>query len=127
MEAYIMRIITAYPRYKREVALFEKRLEMRENPDMRDKLTVLQIRLNVIESWFALLDSDERFVLRILLSDPLDENPPQRVAATIWMRQISKEHLTPCEIHNHTIQKISIFFKSHKKMMQAVFDKAALE
>ena len=64
MKAFVQKVLENYPRLLREKALFERHLEMRENQEMRDALVMLKIKLGVVESWFALLNVDERFAFR---------------------------------------------------------------
>ena len=81
MKAFVQKVIEDYPRYLQEEATFERHLETRENSDMRDALTMLKIRLGIVESWFALLDADERFAFRQTLQTDLNDTPARRAAA----------------------------------------------
>ena len=119
MEAFIEKIIENYPRYLREEERFEYHLEARENPDMRDALTALRIRLGIIESWFVLLDMDERFALRLILT--VNETAERRAAAMMWTCQLFKENQTPVQVRKRAIHKISAFASMHRKLMQAAF------
>lgn len=122
MESLIRKIIANHSRYLHDAELFENRLEARENPDMRAALTVLRIRIEVIESWFTLLDVDERFALRQLLTDRRDENSARYAAISMWLYQLCMENQSPWEIRERAIRKITIFSRAHKKMIQAVFN-----
>lgn len=84
MKAFVQKVIEDYPRYLQEEATFERHLETRENSDMRDALTMLKIRLGIVESWFALLDADERFAFRQTLQTDLNDTPARRAAAMMW-------------------------------------------
>ena len=64
MKAFVQKVLEKYPSFLREKAQFERHLEMRENKEMRDALAMLKIKLGVVESWFILLNVDERFALR---------------------------------------------------------------
>lgn len=121
MEAFIQKIIVDYPRYIREEALFERHLEARENRDMRYALTMLKIKIGVVESWFTLLDADERLAFRQTLQADQNEPAAIRSAAIVWMRRLSKEAQTPWQIRERAIAKIAAFASSHKETMHAIF------
>ena len=95
MKAFVQKVIEDYPRYLQEEATFERHLETRENSDMRDALTMLKIRLGIVESWFALLDADERFAFRQTLQTDLNDTPARRAAAMMWIWRLIKGPTVP--------------------------------
>lgn len=119
MEALVERIVKKYPRLLQEKAIFERHLEARENRDMRDALTLVRIKLGIIESWFSLLDTDERFILRQMLTP--NPGAEMQAAAMIWSWQICQEGQTPTQIRASAIRKIAAFIRTHRKLMRIVF------
>lgn len=124
MKAFVQRVIENYPRYLREEALFERHLEMRENNDMRDALIVMKIRIGVVESWFTLLDADERFAFRQAIQTEQNDTTARRAAAMMWMWRLIKVGETPWVIRERAIEKIASFVSAHENMMQAIFGDA---
>lgn len=121
IDALVRRVIEDYPRFVQEESQFERHLSQRENPDMRDALTVLWMRIHTVESWFALLEADERFVLRQMLTGDQQESAAQRAAALMWVWQTCKEGKTPWQIRERTLAKIIRFAEMHKEVILAIF------
>ncbi len=122
MKALVEKIIEEYPRYLREEALFERHLEMRENEDMRDALVMLKIRVSVVESWFVLLDADERFAFRQAIQTEQNGTAARRAAAMMWMWRLIKVGETPWVIRERAVEKIASFVSAHADIMQTIFD-----
>ena len=93
---------------------------MRENRDMRDALTELKIKIGTVESWFALLDTDERIAFRQALQGYAS-------AAMEWMWRISKDGLTPWQLREQAVAKIAAFVDAHQAVMRAIFDDVSCE
>ena len=121
MKAFVQKVIEDYPRYLQEEAAVERHLETRENSDMRDALTMLKIRLGIVESWFALLDADERFAFRQTLQTDLNDTPARRAAAMMWIWRLIKAGETPWVLREQAMEKIAAFALAHKEMMEAAF------
>ena len=122
MKAFVQKVIEDYPRYLREEAIFERHLEMRENAEMRDALVMLKIKLGVVESWFALLDADERFAFRQTLQTDLNDTPARRAAAMMWIWRLIKAGETPWVLREQAVETIADFTAAHEDMMKAIFD-----
>lgn len=121
MKAFVQKVIEDYPRYLQEEAIFERHLEMRENSDMRDALIMLKIRLGIVESWFTLLDADERFAFRQALQTDLNDTPARRAAAMMWIWRLIKAGETPWVLREQAMEKIAAFASANKEMMEAAF------
>lgn len=122
MNEKIQKIIDQYPRMIEEEAKFEKHLAQRENADMRDALTAVGMQINVVESWFSLLDVNERFVLRQMLTGEQQETPAaQRAAARMWLWQTLRAGQTPWQIRASAVDKIACFANAHEEAILAVF------
>ena len=119
MEAHVERIVKKYSRLLQEEVVFERHLEKRENPNMHDALTLVRIRLGIIESWFSLLDTDERFALRQMLTP--NSGAAMQAAAMIWSWQLCQEGQTPAQVRARAIGKIAAFARMHRKLMRMVF------
>ena len=120
MEAMVKRVISDYPDLMLQKAQFERHLSQRENPDMRDALTMLWVKIHTVENWFALLEADERFVLRQMISEKQSE-PAAQNAALMWICQACNMEKTPLQIRKNVIAKITAFAEMHKETMLAIF------
>ena len=123
MKDFVQKIIEEYSRYLDEEARFERHLEMRENRDMRDALTELKIKIGTVESWFALLNADERVAFRQVLQGCA--SAAMQAAAMEWMWRISKEGRTPWQLREQAIAKIAAFVDTHHTVMCAIFDEVS--
>ena len=122
MKAFVQKVLENYPRLLREKALFERHLEMRENQEMRDALVMLKIKLGVVESWFALLNVDERFAFRQALLFDQKSTSAYYEAALKWGWRLVKEGKSPWVLHEQALEKAASFSEKHKKAMEAIFD-----
>ena len=122
MNAFVQKVLEKYPSFLREKAQFERHLEMRENKEMRDALAMLKIKLGVVESWFILLNVDERFALRQALQFDQRNASAHCVAAMKWSWRLVKEGKSPWVLHEQALEKVASFSEKHKKAMEAIFD-----
>lgn len=122
MKAFVQKVLEKYPSFLREKAQFERHLEMRENKEMRDDLVMLKIKLGVVESWFILLNVDERFALRQALQFDQRNASAHCVAAMKWSWRLAKEGKSTWILHEQALEKIASFSGKHKKVMETIFD-----
>lgn len=109
MKEFIQRIIDIYPLYTKRIALFERHLEARENRDMRDALTMLKIKIGLVDSLITLLEPDERFVFRQILQNSGDVSPAQQAAAIRWMWSFSQRDETFWALYERAMMRIANF------------------
>lgn len=121
MEELIGKVVDSYVSLEAKNALFEQRLEARENADMRDELTIIQIQIGVIESWFALLNIEERIVFRQLLLGSRDAASANRIAAAEWLQRLNATGRSLWQVRETAIQKVLSFARVHSPLMQALF------
>ena len=72
MEELVRNILSNYLRYVSEKEMYERWLQMRENKEVREALTLVDLKVAMIQSWFNLLNSDERFVIEKHLIEELE-------------------------------------------------------
>ncbi len=121
MHSFIQRIVDQYPQYRKEEKIFESHLQYRENQEMREALVMTQIRLSFVESWFVLLDADERFAFRQLLNSGTNESPAYHAAALRWMQKLINMNQSPWSLREQAIEKITEFVFVNLEMMTHVF------
>ena len=63
MEEFVRMILSKYTSFVAEKEMYEHWLAMRENKEAREALVVVDTKVAMIQSWFNLLNTDERFVL----------------------------------------------------------------
>lgn len=121
METLIQRIIADYPRFIREEAQFERHLDQRENSEMRYALTRLKTKISTVNSWFTLLDVDERYIFKKTLVKDLHESAAERAATLIWTKHMVKDGLTPWQIQERAVEKIIRFAEKHSDTIKTIF------
>ncbi len=65
MEELVRAALSKYMGFVAEAELYERWLSAKENPEIRRALTLLEMKITAIQSWFNLLNADERFVIQI--------------------------------------------------------------
>lgn len=121
MKEFVQRIIMEYTNYLHDKEMYERHLEMRENYDMREALTVVDIRIGVVECLFGLLDSQEKFAFRQALQGTQNETAAMQSAAITWMWRLTMDERTPWQAREQAVQEITNFTFQHMNIMQTVF------
>lgn len=121
MKSLIIKMIDEYPRCLYEKALFQRHLDARENRDMRHSLMELETKIAIIESWFALLDADEKFAIRQTLNGTSKETAAMQAAAIRWMWAGSHDGETPWQIRERAIAKIVASAQENEDTLHTVF------
>lgn len=121
MEALIRKAFGEYLRYVSEANLYEQWLEKQENPDVRNTLGVLQMKIAAIDSWLNLLNADERFVVQKHLIEELEW---PRVAFDFterWKGEFTRTERTLVKYQASAIRKIADFCMAHSDITLALF------
>jgi hypothetical protein len=121
MKEFVQRIIMEYTNYLHDKEMYERHLEMRENYDMREALTVVDIRIGVVECLFGLLDSQEKFAFRQALQGTQNETAAMQSAAITWMWRLTMDERTPWQAREQAVQEITNFTSRYMDIMLAVF------
>lgn len=99
-----------------------RHLERRENADMRDALAMVKMQIGAIESWFALLDTEERVIFRQVLLGDCDAATSNRIAATKWMQGLAIAGRSVWQIRENAIEKVVRFADMHTNIFFALFE-----
>lgn len=121
MEELVRNILSNYLRYVSEKEMYERWLQMRENKEVREALTLVDLKVAMIQSWFNLLNSDERFVIEKHLIEELEW---PRVAFSFtekWKGEFSRTERTLISYQASGLQKIVSFVMQHYTMVLSVF------
>ena len=121
MEELVRNILSNYLRYVSEKEMYERWLQMRENKEVREALTLVDLKVAMIQNWFNLLNSDERFVIEKHLIEELEW---PRVAFSFtekWKGEFSRTERTLISYQASGLQKIVSFVMQHYTMVLSVF------
>ena len=127
MEELVRKILSNYLSYVSEKEMYERWLQMRENKEAREALVMVEMKVTMIQSWFNLLNTDERFVIEKHL---LEELEWPRVAFTFtekWKGEFSRTERTLIGYQASGLVKIVAFAERHHKMVLSIFPEAHAE
>lgn len=118
MKQLVRRAIENFAQLKKEASIIERRLEARENAEMRETLTLRKIQISAIESWFTLLDTDEKAVLRQSLQANTDD-AVNRPSSIKWYHAIITAGISPLRVREKAVLKIISFATAHSEPIHA--------
>lgn len=72
MEKLVRQALGKYLGQVSEKEMYEHWLDRRENKKAREALAIVEVKVGVIQSWFTLLNADERFVIKKHLIDEVE-------------------------------------------------------
>lgn len=121
MEVLIRNVLKQYNTFVSETAMYEKWLAYRENADMRDALTLLQMKITTIQSWFKLLNADEAFVVHKHLIDELEWPRVVFAFSEQWNGIFYRTERTLVKYQASALKKITEFCESHKDVILSLF------
>ena len=121
MEELVRIVLSKYKGFIAEAELYERWLDSRENPDIRDALTLLQMKITTVQSWFNLLTADERFVVQKHL---IEEYEWPRVAFEFtqrWHYEFTRTERRLVYYQTCAIKKMVNFCISHQDIVLSLF------
>ena len=121
MEQFVRTVLSQYTGYVSEAQLYERWLSARENMEMRQALTLVEMKVTTVQSWFNLLNTDERFVIQKHLIEELEW---PRVAFEFierWKGEFSRTERTLVQYQASAIRKIVAFTTQHKDLLIPLF------
>ena len=121
MEQLVRKILSNYLRYVSEKEMYERWLDMRENKEAREALTVVNMKVSMIQGWLNLLNTDERFAIE---KHMLEELEWPRVAFSFtekWKGEFSRAERTLITYQASGMAKIVDVAERHHKMVTTIF------
>ncbi len=121
MEIFVRRVLDKYLSYAAEKRTYEHWLAMRENKEAREALIVVDMKVAMIQSWFELLNQDERFVIEQHLIHELEW---PRVAFSFseqWKGEFTRAERTLVTYQATGLKKIISFTENHRDMVAMLF------
>ena len=121
MEELIRTVLSKYTGFVAEAELYERWLSARENPEIREALTLLEMKITTVQSWFNLLNSDERFVIQKHLIEELEWPRVAFEFTQRWKQEFSRTERTLVHYQASAIKKIVDFSKMHENIILSLF------
>lgn len=121
MEELIRKVLSQYMSYVSEVELYERWLMSRESPEIRDALTLLQMKITTVQSWFNLLNTDERFVVQKHLIEELEWPRVAFAFTEKWKGEFNRTERTLLHYQATALKKIIDFSTAHIEITTALF------
>ena len=121
MEELIRSIIGKYNDYQAEAQLYTKWLAQVDDPDMKNYLTLLELKLAAINAWMNLLNVDERFVIQKHL---MEEMEWPRVAFEYrdrWNGEFTRTERSLQVYQANALAKITAFAENHREITTRLF------
>ncbi len=121
MEELVRKVLSKYTSYQAEAEICEHLLSARENTEIRDDLALLKMKITVIQSWFALLNADERFVVEKHLVEELEWPRVAFVFTEKWKREFSRTERSLVKYQASALKKIVAFTAMHRDIVVPLF------
>lgn len=121
MEEMIRMAFSKYGTYVSEQRMYERWLDMRENPEVREALTVVNMKVTMIESWLNLLNADERFVVQKHLIDEIEWPRISFLFTEQWKGEFTRTERTLVAYQANALKKIIEYCEVHQRMVLMIF------
>ena len=121
MEIFVRRVLDKYLSYTAEQKTYEHWLAMRENKEVREALIVVEMKVAMIQSWFELLNQDERFVIEQHLIQELEWPRVVFSFSERWKGEFTRAERTLVTYQATGLKKIMTFAENHRDMVTTLF------
>lgn len=121
MEELVRAVLSHYSEYSAEAELYERWLSNRDNPEIREALAVLQMKLSAIQSWFSLLNADERFVIEKHLIEELEWPRVAFEFSERWKNMFIRSERSLGKFQASALKKIALFCDMHNEITLSLF------
>lgn len=121
METLVRNVICRYNDFVAEAQLYEKWLLQAEDPVLKKKLTLLEVKIATVTAWLNLLNHDERFVIQKHL---IEEIEWPRVAFEYrerWKNEFIRTERSLQIYQANAIAKIALFADRHREITLQLF------
>lgn len=121
MEEFVRKILSKYLSFTAEKQMYERWLSMRENPEVREALALVDMKVAMIQSWFTLLNTDERFVIEKHLVEELEWPRVSFSFTELWKGEFTRAERTLVAYQKSGLKKIVRFCEDHRCIVLALF------
>lgn len=121
MEEFVRKILSKYLSFTAEKKMYERWLSMRENPEVREALALVDMKVAMVQSWFTLLNTDERFVVEKHLIEELEWPRVSFSFTELWKGEFTRSERTLVGYQASGLNKIVHFCEDHRSIVMALF------
>lgn len=121
MEEFVRTVLSMYLSFVAEKEMYERWLDMRDNPEVREALVLVATRVTMIQSWLTLLNSDERFVIEKHLIEELEWPRVSFSFTERWKGEFTRSERTLLAYQASGLNKIVQFCEDHRAIVHALF------
>lgn len=121
MEEFVRKILSKYLSFIAEKQMYERWLSMRENPEVREALAVVDMKVAMVQSWFTILNTDERFVIEKHLIEELEWPRISFSFTELWKGEFTRSERTLVAYQAGGLNKIVRFCEDHRSIVMALF------
>lgn len=121
MEEFVRKILSKYLSFTAEKQMYERWLSMRENPEVREALALVDMKVAMVQSWFTLLNTDERFVVEKHLIEELEWPRISFSFTELWKGEFTRSERTLVAYQASGLNKIVRFCEDHRSIVMALF------
>ena len=121
LEIFVRSVLDRYLSYMAEKKTYEHWLNMRENKEIREALIVVDMKVAMIQSWFDLLNHDERFVIEQHLIQELEWPRVAFSFSELWKGEFTRAERTLVAYQASGLRKITAFVQSHWDIVVSLF------
>lgn len=121
MEEFVRKILSKYLSFTAEKKMYERWLSMRENPEVREALALVDMKVAMVQSWFTLLNTDERFVIEKHLIEELEWPRISFSFSELWKGEFTRSERTLVGYQASGLNKIVRFCEDHHNIVMALF------
>ncbi len=117
-------ITSAFAKYGGYLAMAEiqgKKLDDQGGLDDEKRIAMLELKITILNGWLALLNEDERFVIRKHVIDGLDWPRVAYEFAERWGHQFIRTERTLSQYQSNALRKIIAFSVEDDKLIDSLF------
>ena len=121
MEELIRNSISQYNDFIAEAHLYEEWLMQTDDPELKNQLSLLELKIAAINAWLNLLSADEKFVIQKHLIDKIEW---PRVAFEFrerWKDEFTRTERSLQVYQANALAKIVSFATKHKEITLRLF------
>ncbi len=121
MEKLVRFALAHYKEYRAEAAICEATRQACADPEQERAMKLVEIKLAIISGWFALLNSDETFVVTTHLVDEVEWARVVRAFEMKWGMTHGKAESTLRRYQRNALKKINEFSTRYSDVIFQAF------
>lgn len=121
MDTLVRNAICQYRHYQSELQLLEKCLDQTDDPASKASISLLSMKVGVIEAWLNLLNTDERFVVQKHLIEQIEWPRVAFEYRERWQKEFTRTERSLQVYQAEALSKIALFADKHKDITLRLF------